>query len=92
MSAKAELAHLSLSVFASSRYDRMPSNGDQRTGGVQLRALLNRVEKHKGFAFETPRFGRDDAAIERIKVPERPRKVSRGFVRAAADAGVRTTI
>jgi len=45
---------------------------------MQLKTLLNRVEKHKGFVFEMPCFGIDKAGRERIEVPVRPRKRSKG--------------
>lgn len=45
---------------------------------MQLKTLLNRVEKHKGFVFETPCFGTGDAGLDRIEVPVRPRKGSKG--------------
>jgi transposase len=46
---------------------------------MQLKTLLNRVEKHKGFVLEMPCFGTDDAGRERIEVPVRPRKSSQGL-------------
>jgi len=38
---------------------------------MHLKTLLNRVEKHKGFVFGKPRFGRDEEGQERIEVPIR---------------------
>lgn len=46
---------------------------------MQLKTLLNRVEKHKGFVFGMPCFGKDEAGRERIEVPVRPRKRSKGL-------------
>jgi hypothetical protein len=37
------------------------------------------VEKHKGFVFERPRFGKDDTGGKRIAVKVRPRKRSKGI-------------
>ena len=39
---------------------------------MQLKTLLNRVEKHKGFVFGKPRFESDEGGQERIEVSIRP--------------------
>ena len=46
---------------------------------MQLKTLLNRVEKHKGFVFGKPRFESDEGGQERIEVSIRPRKRSKGI-------------
>lgn len=45
---------------------------------MQLKTILNRVEKHKGFVFEEPCFERNEEGVERIEVPVRSRKKSKG--------------
>lgn len=44
---------------------------------MQLKSLLNHVERHKCFVYGTPRFGASRDGEERIEVPIRPRKKSK---------------
>jgi len=54
---------------------------------MQLKTLLNRVEKHKGFVFEMPYFGTADADRECIEVRVRPRKRSKGVCSGCGQRG-----
>ena len=54
---------------------------------MQLKTLLNRVEKHKGFVFEMPCFGADEAGRERIEVRVRPRARSKGVCSCCGGPG-----
>lgn len=54
---------------------------------MQLKTILNHVEKYKSFVYEEPCFGKDDDGAERIEVPVRPRKNSKGICSGCDTSG-----
>ena len=54
---------------------------------MHLKTILNHVEKHKGFVYETPRFGKDEDGTERIEFPVRPRERSKGLCSGCSTPG-----